>query len=123
MVVTEMATPTPELARVSNASIPAIPATNATTSVSLPMVVRPVKTPDAWMLYPDGMNPSWCWMNVDAAAAPPAAAIPSASVSSARPASCTWRPTMPTAMAVIGSRSGLTAIAPTIRIPLLSITP
>ena len=50
MVVTEMATPTPELARVSRASIPAIPATRATTNVSLLMVVSPVNTPVAWML-------------------------------------------------------------------------
>ena len=40
IVVTEIATPTPELARVSSASMPATPATSATTIVSSLTLVR-----------------------------------------------------------------------------------
>jgi len=45
IVVTEMATPTPDAARVSSASIPAMPATRATAIVSLLTVVSPPNTP------------------------------------------------------------------------------
>ncbi len=49
--------------------------------------------------------------------------MPTVSVNSALAVSRSERPTKPTAVAVIGSRSGLTAIAPTIRIGLASTTP
>ena len=56
-------------------------------------------------------------------AATTAVARPGSSVPMARPKSSGRRATMPTAAAVSGSRSGLTAMAPTMRTALLSSTP
>ena len=50
-------------------------------------------------------------------------AIPRVSVANERSASFRRPATRPTQVAQIGSRSGLTAIAPTIRIELETITP
>ena len=122
IVVTETATPTPELALVSSASIPATPAASATTIVSLLTLVRLPSTVES-MLKLDGMRSNAFCANADAAAAPLANVIPIASVAKARPARRRRRSTRPTPTAVIGRRSGLIAIAPTIRITLYSITP
>ena len=56
MVVTETATPTPALARVSSASIPAMPAASATTIVSL-LTVASVPSTVEWMSNPAGISP------------------------------------------------------------------
>ena len=56
-------------------------------------------------------------------AATTAVTRPGSSVLSALPSSCGRRPTMATAAAVSGSRSGLTAMAPTMRMALWSSTP
>jgi hypothetical protein len=59
MVVTETATPTVELARVSSASMPATPATKATVIVSWLMLVNPPSASDAELrLNPDGIRSS-----------------------------------------------------------------
>jgi len=123
-VVTETATPTAALARVSSDSMPAIPATSATAIVSLLTVVSPPNAVAALLKSkPEGSRSSWSCEKATAAAATQVPAIPRARVTKASPMSRGLRPTTPTLIAVIGRRSGLTAIAPTIRIPLRSMTP
>jgi hypothetical protein len=120
--VTEIATPTPELARVSSASMPAMPAKNATVMVSHPTVLRPFRSVFSTEKS-SGSTPSASCSAVDTAAASPAAVIPAPRVPSARPSSRASRVTTATPAAVIGSRSGLNAIAPTTRIAPESSTP
>jgi len=122
IVVTEIATPTPALACVSIASIPAMPAKRATTIVSSPTVAKPCRTVSS-RSKPVGSRSSWSCTSANSAATMPATASPTTSVSSARRASFRSRPTKPTAIAAIGNRSGLTAIAPTMSIGLRSMTP
>ena len=117
-----MATPTAALARVSKASIPATPAANATTKVEA-LTAGGVNAPGPFrsISAPRRPNARSTVTTVNDAAL--ARARPTASVPTARDASLTRRPTIPTQAAVSGRRSGLTAMAPTIRIELPFRTP
>jgi hypothetical protein len=103
--------------------MPATPATSATTIVSLFTVVRLPSTPVSCRSKSEGIRSSRSSVNVQTAAVQLATPRPTASVARARPASAARRLTTPTAIAAIGRRSGLTAIAPTMRITFPSSTP
>ena len=114
IVVTEIATPTAELARLSSASMPAMPATSATTTVELLTVVSPCSGPSP-RTKPSGSRFRRSRSAGQRAGNRAGDPSPTASVTNARRTS-RWRPRVrPTHIAVIGSRSGLTAMAPTIR--------
>src|SRR3954451_11110034 len=118
IVVIEIATPTAALARVSKARIPATPATNATTTVDALTVKRLSKLVPP-ILKPPGSRPKTLRIAVIRPATRQPNPSPIASVPKLRLASRQLRSTSPVQVAVIGSMSGLTAIAPTIRISLL----
>ena len=120
MVVTEMATPTAKLARVSKLSIAATPAAAATQTVVTETWVRLETTPELMSATrrPAGRPKA----SVTSHAATTAVASPGSSVPTAR-ANNRGRRAPPHGAAVSGSRSGLTAIAPTMRTALRSSTP
>ena len=72
---------------------------------------------------PSGSSPAPSNAALSAATTTTTSARPSVRVTNERQARRPRRATRPTQVAQIGSRSGLTAIAPTIRIELLLMTP
>ena len=92
----EIATPTAELARVSIASIAAMPAASATTMVASLTVVSP-KTAESSRVNPEGSRPRTSRAPVSATAAAQVAPSPTTSVTIARHASRPRRVTRPDA--------------------------
>ena len=117
MVVTEIATPTAALARVSTASMPATPAASATPTIAELTVVRSVSD-DSPTVKSAGMPLKRSSRAASTSAVRQVTPSPSASVPSPRLARLRRPVTKPTQAAVIGSVSGLTAIAPTISVEL-----
>ena len=117
-----MATPTAELARVSSARMPATPAAKATPTVDASTVVRPPSA-SALRTKPEGIRFVRSSATATSVAVTHDVPSPTTSVTTARRTSRPRRLTRPTQAALIGSMSGLIAIAPTIRIVLTSITP
>ncbi len=121
-VVTEMATPTAKLALVSKASMPATPAARATPTVAM-LTVASSPTWSPVMSAAGDTAPVRRRAVVSTNAVTTTRPRPEPMVPRARPSRRGRRATMATHAADIGSRSGLTAIAPTMSTGLLPSTP
>ena len=121
-VVTEMATPTAKLARDSKASMPATPAARATPTVAMLTVASSPTCPLRMSVAGDTTSKrrSAVVSTKDVTTTSPR---PGPMVPRAWPSSRGRRETMATHAADIGSRSGLTAMAPTMSTELLPSTP